>query len=152
MGIRLDAEERLEFLRRGHTGVVTTLRRDGWPVSLPVWYVVVGGKVYLATPPASMKVKRIRHDERCSFLVESGQKWAELAAVEFRAKAVLVEPGPEADTALAELNGKYGAFQTPYEQMPLAVQAVYGERTVIRLDPTERVLSWDNSRIPLNTL
>ncbi len=134
MGIRLDADEQLAFLQRGHTAIITTLRRDGWPVSLPVWYAVVEGKVYLTTPPKAKKITRIRNDDRCSFLVESGEKWVELAAVEFRAHAVILEPGPEADAATAELARKYIDFRPPSTGLPDATKNHYAAQAVIRLD------------------
>ena len=38
--IRLSEDEAWDVLDKSHTGILTTLRRDGTPVSLPVWYVV----------------------------------------------------------------------------------------------------------------
>lgn len=149
MGVRLSEDEQLAFLERGHTGIITTLRRDGWPVSLPVWYAVVNGKVYLSTPPKAKKVARIRHDDRCSFLVESGEKWVDLAAVEFRARAVIVEEGPETEAVAAELARKYDGFQPPSELLPPATLGHYSARAYIRLDGCEPAISWDNQRIRL---
>ena len=41
MGVRLSEEEAWAELATAHTGILTTLRRDGRPVSLPVWLVAV---------------------------------------------------------------------------------------------------------------
>ncbi|MGH9137555.1 MAG: pyridoxamine 5'-phosphate oxidase family protein [Acidimicrobiales bacterium] len=41
MGVRLTDDEAWAFLENGHIGILTSLRRDGWPVSLPVWFVVL---------------------------------------------------------------------------------------------------------------
>jgi nitroimidazol reductase NimA-like FMN-containing flavoprotein (pyridoxamine 5'-phosphate oxidase superfamily) len=149
MGVQLSQDEQLSFLERGHTGIITTLRRDGWPVSLPVWYVVVDGKVWLGTPPKAKKVARIRNDDRCCFLVESGEKWVDLAAVEFRARAVIVEAGPETKAVAAELARKYDGYGPPQELLPPATKDHYAARTFIRLDPTEPAISWNNQRIRL---
>lgn len=81
MGVRMNEEEAWAFLQQGHTGIFTTLRAGGWPVSLPVWYVVLDRAVYLHTPGKTKKVTRVRNDERACFLVESGEKWTDLAAV-----------------------------------------------------------------------
>lgn len=149
MGVQLSQDEQLSFLERGHTGIITTLRRDGWPVSLPVWYVVVDGKVWLGTPPKAKKVARIRNDDRCCFLVESGEKWIDLAAVEFRARAVIVEEGPETEAVAAELARKYEGYGPPQEMLPPATKGHYAARTFIRLEPTEPAISWNNQRIRL---
>ena len=72
MGIRLDEDEIRDFLEKGHTGILTTLLRDGFPVSLPTWFVADGGRLYLNTPAKTKKLARIRNDPRACFLVESG--------------------------------------------------------------------------------
>ena len=72
MGIELNDDQLWEFLSQGHEGALTTLRSDGWPVALPVWYVVKDRAVYLRTRPSTKKLVRIRNDPRSSFLVSSG--------------------------------------------------------------------------------
>ncbi|MET0887122.1 MAG: pyridoxamine 5'-phosphate oxidase family protein, partial [Mycetocola sp.] len=79
MGLALDDEEQAAFLERGHTGILTTLRLDGSPVSLPVWYLWRDGHVYIASPPGTAKIKRVRNDDRAWFLVESGERWVDLS-------------------------------------------------------------------------
>jgi len=150
MGVRLNADEQAQFLASGHTAIVTTLKRDGWPVSLPVWYAYLDGHVYVGSPASAAKIKRIRHDDRAWFLVEAGLEWKELAAVGFAARAVIVD-GAEADAAQAAIDEKYSAFRTPDELMPDAVRGHYSERLVFRLDQTGDALTWDNSRIRLKS-
>jgi nitroimidazol reductase NimA-like FMN-containing flavoprotein (pyridoxamine 5'-phosphate oxidase superfamily) len=150
MGIRLNTEEQAEFLERGHTAIITTVKRDGWPVSLPVWYVYVGGHIYIGSPEPSAKIKRIRHDNRAWFLAESGEKWKELAAVGFAARAVLVN-GDEFDRAMAVFDEKYAAFRTPEEEMPDVAARYYSKHVVFRLDQVGDAVTWDNSRIRLKT-
>ena len=43
MGVRLTSDEAWAFVEHAHTGIFTTLRRDGQPVALPVWFATVGG-------------------------------------------------------------------------------------------------------------
>ena len=40
MGISMSDDEAWHFIEQGHTGILTTLRRDGWPVALPLWFPV----------------------------------------------------------------------------------------------------------------
>ena len=47
MGVRLSEEEAWAELGAAHTGILTTLRRDGRPVSLPVWFATVGRRIYV---------------------------------------------------------------------------------------------------------
>lgn len=43
---------------------VTTFKRDGTPVGVPVWQAVGDGKVWIFTEASSWKVKRLRRDPR----------------------------------------------------------------------------------------
>src|SRR5262249_57027853 len=84
------------------------LQRNGWPISLPMWFVALDRHIYLRTPAHSKKLVRIRHDSRGNFLVERGERWKELCAVMMRVEAERVEAGEEYDRALAALTRKYG--------------------------------------------
>ena len=81
MSIRLSEDEAWDVISASHTGILTTLRRDGSPIALPVWFAVVDRTVCMRTPRRTKKVARVRRDPRASFLVESGERWAELVAV-----------------------------------------------------------------------
>lgn len=43
---------------------LTTFRRDGTPVSTPVWFVAENGNLLVETDAGSYKVKRIRRNDR----------------------------------------------------------------------------------------
>ncbi len=150
-GVRLSYEEAWETLTNSHTGVFTTLRRDGTPISLPVWYAVIDRKIYVSTPGNSKKVMRIKNNSRSSFLVESGELWAELKAVHLTGTAEIVQPFDElAGRMMAEIERKYSAFRTAPKQMPDASKKHYGQTSAtIRFTPDERIVSWDNSKLNL---
>ena len=74
MSVRLSADEAWTVLEAAHTGIFTTLRRDGMPIALPVWFVAIDRTICLAAPSRTKKVARLRHDARASFLVESGER------------------------------------------------------------------------------
>jgi nitroimidazol reductase NimA-like FMN-containing flavoprotein (pyridoxamine 5'-phosphate oxidase superfamily) len=151
MGIQLTPEEAWEFLERGHTGILTSLRRDGRPVSLPVWYVAHQGGIYVRGPAHTRKFGRLRRDGRVSFLVESGLKWVELKAVHVSGRARFVEDAAEAERIDAELDRKYAAFRPARSSMPQATQRHYGRGSaLIRIDPEEWI-SWDNAKIRMRT-
>ena len=149
MGIRYTADEAWAFVERAHTGILTTLRADGSPVTLPVWFVVVDRTVCFTTPAGTPKVARVRRDPRASFLVESGQAWAELAAVHLNGLVSVVDDPALVSTVDRLFDAKYAAFRVPEERMPESARQAYRERVTLRLVPWERIISWDNSRIPL---
>ncbi|MGH9013356.1 MAG: pyridoxamine 5'-phosphate oxidase family protein [Acidimicrobiia bacterium] len=146
--VRLTAEEAWEVLAHAHTGILTTLRRDGVPISLPVWFVALDRRIYVTGQSHTKKFARLRHDPRVSFLVESGVRWAELVGVHLTGTArVIDDPSllPRVAAALAE---RYTRFRTPREHMPDATRAHYETpTTTIAITPDERIISWDNSRL-----
>ena len=61
-------EQKTNVRQGGDVGIggkylsLTTYRRDGSPVSTPVWFVADGRDLLVETDAASYKVKRIRHN------------------------------------------------------------------------------------------
>jgi PPOX class probable F420-dependent enzyme len=153
MGVRLSEDEAWAELDTAHTGILTTLRRDGRPVSLPVWFATVGRNIYVRTPAKTRKVEHVRNDPRATFLVERGEKWIELCAVMVYADVELLEPGDELDAASAAITAKYTGFGMQAlgdKKLPDATKEHYaGRSAMLRLTPTERLVTWDNSRLRL---
>jgi PPOX class probable F420-dependent enzyme len=150
VSVRLTTEEAWVLLRDAHTGIFTTLRRDGVPISLPVWFAVVDHDIFVRTPSRSKKVARVQHDARASFLVEAGERWADLRAVHLTGRAEIVETGDQRDRAGEELQRKYATFRTSRAHMPERTAAHYAtSEALIRFRPDERTVSWDNRRLGL---
>jgi hypothetical protein len=152
VSIRLSPDETWDALAAAHTGIFTTLRRDGMPIALPVWFVAIDRAICLAAPSRTKKLARLRHDPRASFLIESGDRWVELRAVHLTGRCDLLDL--EKDRALIEriddeLDVKYTKFRGDHAAMPQKTQEHYAARTFIRFNPDPRVLTWDNSRMPL---
>ena len=148
--IRLNEDETWAVLADAHTGILTTLRRDGVPISLPVWFAAIDRLIYVTTPARTKKVARVRHDSRSSFLVESGLRWAELLGVHMTGRVELVDAEAETELArrvAAETDRKYAAFRTARSAMPKETRAHYAGSELIRFTPDARVLTWDNSRL-----
>jgi len=148
--VRMTESEAWEFLERGHTGIVTTLRRDGRPVALPVWFVVLDGRIYVRT--RGRKVERARHDSRCSLLVEDGERWAELRAVHVGCRVEVIDPSPElAERITTAISDKYRAYQTPESEMPAATRDHYRQNmgAILELVPEGKLLTWDNNKLGL---
>jgi PPOX class probable F420-dependent enzyme len=150
VGIRLTPDEAWEILEGSHTGILTTLKADGTPVSLPVWFVALERTICFSTPSRTKKVARIRRDPRASFLVESGERWADLRAVHLTGRVEEVHDDRMLDRIDEAMDQKYSSFRTPAADMPAATRDHYAGRTFYRLVPDARVLTWDNSRISLS--
>jgi len=142
-------DEAWAFLAQSHTGIVTTLRRDGWPVALPVWFVVLDRVIYVQT--RGKKVVRARNDPRASFLAEDGERWAELRAVHVECVAEVVEPDESLLRRIADaIEAKYSPYRTSPSSMPAATRDVYAQaQSTIRLTPQGKLLTWDNRKLDL---
>jgi nitroimidazol reductase NimA-like FMN-containing flavoprotein (pyridoxamine 5'-phosphate oxidase superfamily) len=151
MGIALEDDELWQYVAGAHTGVVTTLRRNGWPVTLPVWHVVLARRIYFKTFPTMAKAARIARDPRASFLAEDGRRWTELRAVSLPVTAEILSAGAEDRAARDALAHKYPPeVDVPLERLPAASRAYYGaEDVIVRLTPAGPPLSWDNRRLRL---
>ena len=150
MSVRLSEDEAWSVIEGSHTGIITTLRADGSPVTLPMWFVVIDRAVCFFTFAPTKKVARIKRDPRASFLVESGERWIDLQAVHLSGH---LEPVTD-DDAIARIDAamedKYASFRTQHEAMPAATQARYeASKRYYRLVPEHRMLTWDNALLRL---
>jgi PPOX class probable F420-dependent enzyme len=53
-----------EAITAGKYVALTTFRKDGTPVSTPVWFALDGRRVVVQTPAGTGKLKRLRRDAR----------------------------------------------------------------------------------------
>lgn len=146
--VRLSDDEAWAVLARAHTGVLTSLRRDGMPISLPVWFVAIDGRIYVSGQSHTKKFARIRRDPRVSFLVESGERWTDLGGVHITGRARFLDDPGLGERVAAALHEKYSTFRLPRAQMPDATRARYETAvSTIEIVPDHRILSWDNARL-----
>ncbi|MGF1598875.1 MAG: pyridoxamine 5'-phosphate oxidase family protein [Acidimicrobiales bacterium] len=143
-------DEIWSFVRNGHTGIFTTLRRDGVPIAMPMWYCCLGRDVYMQT--RGRKLQRIRNEPRCSFLVETGDRWAELVAVHLTGRAEHVAPDGDLQAAFAaEMDRKYRAYRGDGRdpEMPAQAAEYYAAQMqgLVRFVADGRILNWDNSKM-----
>ncbi len=85
----------------GHQYInLTTFRKNGEPVSTPIWFAPHGGRLHATTEPDSGKMKRIRNNP--SVLLAPCNAWGREKGerVEGLARSVEDEPTPEAEAAL----------------------------------------------------
>jgi PPOX class probable F420-dependent enzyme len=150
--VRLSREEAWAELEQAHTGILTTLRADGTPIALPVWFAVLDERVYVSAPAHTKKLSRVRHDPRVSFLVESGERWVELRAVHLTGRARIVHEPELVERVKVLLDDKYGPYRTDRSQMPDPTREYYEVATeTIEIVPDERFLTWDNSRLGIGS-
>jgi PPOX class probable F420-dependent enzyme len=152
VSIRLSKEEAREELAHAHTGILTSLKADGTPITLPIWFVALDDRVYFSAPASTKKIARLRRNPRCSFLVESGTYWRELKAVLLTGNAREITDGPTKRRVREALDAKYGSYRSKRSIMPEATRRVYEAPggVMFEIVPDDRILTWDNARIELS--
>lgn len=150
-GVKMTVDEAWDFVERAHTGILTSLRRDGRPIALPVWFVAHDRRIFVST--RGKKLVRLAHDTRCSFLVEAGERWAELRAVHLACTAQVVgDDEPIREVVTDAMSHKYAAFRTPATSMPTATKRHYSSSgALLELLPDEEFISWDNRLIQMGS-
>ncbi|MCA1842993.1 MAG: TIGR03618 family F420-dependent PPOX class oxidoreductase [Actinobacteria bacterium] len=78
-----------EFLRQPHIGVLATLRRDGRPYIVPVWWLWEDGAFWISGTTNRVWCGQLRHDPRASLCIEALQPVAGHVGVDGRAEAKL---------------------------------------------------------------
>jgi nitroimidazol reductase NimA-like FMN-containing flavoprotein (pyridoxamine 5'-phosphate oxidase superfamily) len=149
--VRLTDAESWELLERSRVGVFTSLKQDGTPISLPVWFAPLEGRIYLHGPSNSKKFTRVRNNPRVSFVCESGERWVELTAVHLTGQArVLSDDYALEESVAAAFDRRYTGLRVEPTAIPQAARDNYRQFSVIEIVPDARILSWDNSRLGLD--
>ena len=115
---------------------LTTYRRNGDPVSTPVWIAPEGDALVVTSEASTGKVKRLRHDQRVRLRpCDRFGKVAE-SAVTVDARAVIAGADRALPQATAALRRKYGvqvALVLGFERLVRRVQRKPGDRVILRV-------------------
>ena len=148
MATSMTPEEVREFLKTQRTLIVSTLKRDGAPVSHALWFTYLNDAVYFDTQSESFKARNIRRDSRVCCLVEAGEKYFELRGVMIQGRCVPVEDPEEVrrvEAAAAEKNARIGSG---IEDLPgwfgdsRRGRRSRGDRVLLKV-PLEKVTTWN---------
>ena len=60
-----------EFLQQPHIGVISTLRRNGMPYSVPIWWLHEAGMFWITGTTNRVWCKQLKLDTRCSLCIEA---------------------------------------------------------------------------------
>jgi nitroimidazol reductase NimA-like FMN-containing flavoprotein (pyridoxamine 5'-phosphate oxidase superfamily) len=152
VSIRLSRDEAWEELARAHTGIFTSLKADGTPITLPLWFVTLDERIYISAPARTKEIARLRRNPRCSFLVESGTYWRELKAVLLTGNAREVTDEGLKQRVRNALDAKYDRYRSKRSSMPKETRSVYEApgSVMFEMVPDDRILTWDNARIELS--
>jgi len=87
---------------------LTTFKRDGTKVSTPIWFNVIGEKIYVTTEPGAWKVKRIANNPSVEFAVCTQR--GKVAGKTFGGTARILAPA-ELASVIAAKKRRYASFR-----------------------------------------
>ena len=135
------------FVRGHYKMILSSLDPFGFPHAAPIWYVVLGDRIFFRAQPYNKKIKNILTRPQVCGVIEDGDKYTELRGVMIQGLAKVVDTDKtlrkQVFDALAE---KYHDLRDTY-RFPKSWQEVYGKehRVVVELEPTN-IVSWDNRK------
>ena len=145
--ITLTDDELAELLDSERVVVISSFGPRGWPHSMPMWFTVRDGEIWVWTYAKSQKVKNLERDPRATLLVETGEEYLELRGVMIEAEAELVR---DPDTILEfgkELTIRHSDGIDSIEgDAATAMQAQAAKRVAIRFEP-KRTSTWDHRKL-----
>jgi PPOX class probable F420-dependent enzyme len=145
--IVLSAEQQLELLLAERVVVVSSLGPRGWPHSMPMWFTVRDGEIWIWTYAKSQKVRNLERDPRATLLIETGVEYHELRGVQIEAEAELIRDHETVFEFGKELAIRYAeGVETIEGDAAAALRAQATKRVAIHFRPI-RVASWDHGKL-----
>jgi hypothetical protein len=112
---------------------LTTFRRDGRPVTTPVWAAALDGKLYLVTARSAGKTRRVQATGRVRF-APCNMNGTRILGEWREGTARVVEAEARRDEALAALLRKYG-WQMRVAMLSYRLRGIHQDRVVLELTP-----------------
>ena len=143
--IQLTPAEQLELLDSERVVIVSSHGPRGWPHSMPMWFTVRDGEIWIWTYGKSQKVKNLERDPRVTMLLEDGEVYDKLRGVSIQGRAVLhkdVEKVHELHQAVLRRNTPELTDEV-IEKVSLSMAP---KKTAIVVVP-EKTVSWDHTKL-----
>jgi PPOX class probable F420-dependent enzyme len=145
--IKLTEAEQAELLDSGRVVVVCSNGPRGWPHSMPMWYVVRNGEIWVWTYAKSQKVRNLERDPRATLLVETGHEYNELRGVQIEAEAVLIRDQERVVDYAKEMTVRYAeGIETVEGDAAAALEAQAPKRVAVRF-VVQRTATWDHRKL-----
>ena len=111
-------------------GVIATLRADGSPHAVPVWYRWDGNSVSIWTGPDRAWVRNLHRDPRVAFTAQQAQP--PYGAVIIRGRADISVPGADVRADIRHIASRY----LPADECDSYIATWPQLRTIVRVHPS----------------
>ncbi len=145
--INLSGAELLELLEAERVAVVCSNGPNGFPHSMPLWYVPRDGEIWIWTYAKSQKVRNLERDPRATVLIETGHEYGELRGAMIEAEAEIHRDFETVIGFAEELTLRYAEGISAVEgDAKAALEAQAPKRVAIHFKPL-RVATWDHRKL-----
>jgi PPOX class probable F420-dependent enzyme len=145
--IKMSDEDVRQLLDEERIVVVSSLGPRGWPHSMPMWFVVRDGDLWVWTYAKSQKVRNLERDPRASVLVETGREYGELRGMMVEAEAELHRDFETVIGFAEELTVRYAEGISSVEgDARKGLEAQAPKRVAIHFRPL-RTATWDHRKL-----
>jgi PPOX class probable F420-dependent enzyme len=144
--VRMSDAEVDAYLRVPRAATMATLGPDGLIHQVAMYFAWFDGAIHVLSKAKAQKIVNLRRDSRCSFHVESGSSYAELAGVNVAGHAELLED----EDSLWKIGMRLAEQRdggTDDTSRQASVAHTVRNRVGVRLRP-ERIVSWDHGKLP----
>jgi PPOX class probable F420-dependent enzyme len=144
--IKLSPREQRELLEQERIVVVSSFGPRGWPHSMPLWYVVRDGEIWIYTYAKSQKTRNLERDPRATLLLETGHAYSELRGMEIEAEAEIHRDLDDVYEVGRELALRYSDGAQIGTDAAEALRAQARKRVAIHF-VAKRVSTWDHRKL-----
>ena len=144
--ITLTPAQQRELLEAERIVVVSSIGPRGWPHSMPLWYVLRDGEIWIYTYAKSQKVRNLERDPRATLLVETGHEYFELRGVEIEAEAEIHRDHDLVYELAREVTLRYSDAGSIEGDAAEALRGQAKKRVAVRFE-ARRVASWDHRKL-----
>ena len=145
--IKLSEAEQAELLDSERVVVVSSIGPRGWPHSMPMWFTVRDGELWVWTFAKSQKVRNLERDPRATLLIEAGTEYTELRGIQIEAEAELIRDTPQVAAFGRDLAIRYSdGIDSIDRDAAAALEAQAAKRVAIRFEPI-RTATWDHRKL-----
>ena len=145
--IKLTQAEQAELLESERVVTVSSIGPRGWPHSMPMWFTVRDGEIWVWTFAKSQKVKNLERDPRATLLVEAGHEYTELRGIQIEAEAELIRDTSAVAEFGRDLAIRYSDGIDAIEgDAAAALEAQAAKRVAVRF-VAKRTATWDHRKL-----
>ncbi|MEB3368435.1 PPOX class F420-dependent oxidoreductase [Saccharopolyspora mangrovi] len=147
--ITMSEDEIVEFIDERRVVILASVKSDGRPHLVPMWFVPDGTTIEVWSYGTSQKTVNLRRDPRATLLLETGTDYGELRGVSLECDVEVLE-GPEEierlGLALAVRYGQLTEAEAKDEGVRELMRARAAKRVGLRFTPT-RTITWDHRKL-----